>query len=260
MRCSSLTVDNNLSSSQFKPSFTAWNRYVYKGDDVLTLSHRNDTAFARANKGVKNFWENLVDFLAKKYDNKDNIDVVFYGCSDGSESATFVMTVLSRLPKAIGEKFLSNIKAVDFDKTAIHKAKSNIYEINKHEIVRLRNLLGDKVYDYFINFPKMDVEKAEVKLADVVTSKINYMHGDVLDEVKNLNGGSNVVFARAFWSYLEEKVPTLANRMRDNIGDNSTLILHNFDRASCSWQGINIDKLLNKSGFNNSDIDLVFEK
>lgn len=253
----------NSDSTHFKsatPTFTAWNRYVLKDGDIAKLSHRNDTSFARCNRGVKKYWEDLIDYLAKKYGENKNVNVYFYGCSDGSESGTYVMTVLSRQPKEIAENLLRNIKAVDFDRAAIDKANSNTYEINKHEITRLRELLGDKVYDYFLNFPKNDVLSAKVKLSDIVTSKIYYEHADVMDDVKNINGDNNIVFAKSFWSYLEDKVSLLAKNMRDNIGENSTLILSSFDRASCAWQGINIDKLLNKCDFKSPNLDLVFEK
>lgn len=252
---------NKLSNSNNQnPTFGQWNRTVYKVGSKVEISHRNDTSFLRVTKDFPDFWEQATDFFVNKFKNKQQVGVSFYGCADGSETASFLITMMSRFPQEVWQKFTKNINAIDNDPIAITKAKANKYTISKLEIARLRKMLGDKVDEYFIGFPKKDCNSAEVQLTNKITSKINYRKANVLNDMHHVKRKDNIVFARAFWPYLERNIPVLAYKFGDRLQNDSCLVISCFDRRGCSWHNADIDNLLQQGGFKKSKVDLVFEK
>ena len=258
----------SFSQNKFNPAianntnqtFGCWNRTVYKAGSNVQISHRNDTSFLRVTKDFPDFWEQATDFFVNKFKNKQQVVVSFYGCADGSEPASFLITMMSRFPQEVWQKFTKNINAIDNDSVAIAKAKSNKYTISKLEIERLRKMLGDKVDEFFIGFPKTDCDSADVQLTDKITSKINYRRANVLNDMHRIKRENNIVFARAFWPYLEKDIPNLAHKFGDRLQEDSCLVISRFDRRGCSWHNADIDKLLRQSGFKSSKVDLIFEK
>lgn len=260
----SISFSQNKNKSQIfnkkNQTFGQWKRTVYKIGSNFEISHRNDTSFLRITKDFPDFWEQATDFFVNKFKNNKKVNVTFYGCSDGSEPASFLITMMSRFPQEVWQKFIKNVKAIDNDPVAITKAKANKYTISKPEIMRLRKMLGDNVDEYFINFPKNDCDSAEVKLTDKITSKIKYRKANVLDDMHNLKKENNIIFARAFWPYLEEKIPLLAYRFGNKIKNNSCLVIEDFDRYGCAWHNADIDNLLRQVGLKKTKVNLVFEK
>lgn len=256
--------NNNLNKSSISnhpnQTFGCWNRTVYKVGSNFEVSHRNDTSFLRVTKDFPDFWEQATDFFVNKFKNKQQVGVSFYGCADGSETASFLITMMSRFPQEVWQKFTKSINAIDNDPVAIAKAKSNKYTISKLEIERLRKMLGDKVDEFFIGFPKNDCESAEVQLTDKVTSKINYRRANVLNDMYRVKREDNIVFARAFWPYLGRDIPVLARKFGDRLQNNVCLVISRFDRRGCSWHNANIDELLRQKDFKYSKVDLIFEK
>lgn len=253
---------NKVQQHASNPSFTAWERTVHKELESFATSeivHRNDTFFFRSNNFDLGYWDRLMDYIQDKYKNSKHINVYFYGCSDGSEVASFLMYAMKKLPKDFIDK-MGTVRAVDYDLVAINKAKDNFYTINEPEIVNIREMLGDSVDRFFTNFPKGDVESANVRLSSEVTSKIKYKHANVLKDYANIKSENSIVFARNFWPYLSENMMPLAKKLGSQMHKNSLLTIGDFDVYGCEFHNFDIASALKSFGFKYSLLESTFEK
>ena len=67
-------------------------------------------------------WNLFSHFVEKKFENVDKVNVYDFGCSDGSEAYTFLISLLDFCNSGTAKKFVP-IKAYDIDKEAIRRAK-----------------------------------------------------------------------------------------------------------------------------------------
>ena len=250
---------NNNSYSDKKPVFREWKRDVYRKTQDLygqELKHRNNTLFFRDGW----YWSNLVDFLVNKYKNVEKVNVYNYGCSDGSEPYTFIMSLITKLGEQNIQKFFP-ILARDYDAVAIEKAKSNKYQLNEYEVSKILEFTSYKFGEFF------DTDKTckngrclNVSPKKVLTSKVDFKVASILNDYKRIKPENSVVFARNFWPYLKEDVVKLVNRLSSQMKENSTLVIGKFDLEGCDWNNIDLEMLLIRNGFKSSNVDLVFQK
>lgn len=263
-----ITPVNFYKNDTLSPGFRAWNRCVYangKDSFVKEIAHRNDTSFVRhlgVDKkacGNASSWLKVMDYLVNKYKNVSRVNIYNYACSDGSEPYTFLIALLSRYDKETQKKF-NKIIAIDHDKEAILKAKKGIYQISQRELDNLQELSNNNI-DEFLNIeynPEENIYNATVK--DMLKSKIKFINADILKDYKRISPKNSIVFARNFWPYLKENMAKLLSHLNLQMGENSTLIIGDYDKRGCSWHGFNILQEITKKGFKSSKIDYLYEK
>lgn len=254
MQIQNLHADNYNNS---RTSFKSWNREVYRPTAdlfVKELSHRNDTRFFRNSS----FWQKLVNMLVEKYKNTQKVNVYCYGCSNGSEPYTFIMQLMSTVKENIAKKFLPII-AKDYDSVAIDVAKRNSYAIGNLEMNAITNYTNNS-FDKFFEKSKIKKLPSHYSVKSVLTDNVQFSVANVLEDYTNIEPDNTVVFARNFWPYLSnENQKELAEKMYKQLGENSTLIIGDFDLPN-KRSGNNIPMLLLNAGFNPADTDFVFVK
>ena len=139
MRISNIQNRDNYTIT---PSFKSFQRIIMKPNGGLL--NCNDTWFFRNEA----FWDDLTSFLKTKYKDVSKVNVYNYGCSDGSESLTFVMKILAEGDKELEKKFLP-IKAKDVDEFVIKKAKSKDYFYLKSDEKKKIDFFTNGLYKKF---------------------------------------------------------------------------------------------------------------
>lgn len=248
--------NSNYKTQKNSTQFKAWDREVFrtpKDAFIKELKHRNDTSFFRDGA----FWNSLTYYLLYKYNQTPKVNMYNYGCSDGSEIYSFLMALISRYGIENAEKF-TPISAMDYDPVAIEKAKSETYNIKSYEYTMINALTTNKA-DMFLDY---DINETQITAfpTEILTSRVNFKVANILHDYKKIKPQNSIVMARNFWPYLKEDAITLAKKLGSQMGENSTLILGNYDIKGCEWNNINIEKHLINNGFQKSPIDLIFDK
>lgn len=239
------------------PMFRSWEREVFStSKDTLLkeLKHRNDTSFFRDGR----FWSSLAYYMLYKYRSTDKVNVYNYACSDGSESYSFLMTLIANWGIENAEKFLP-IKAMDYDSVAIEKAKSGIYKIRDYESDRIFKLTNEKA-DMFLDRYVVD-NKILVIPKEILRNNVEFKVANILEDYKNIKPENSIVFARNFWPYLKQDAVDLVKKLASQMKQNSTLVLGDYDIAGCKLNGLDLAELLQDYGFKTPLIShLIFEK
>ena len=260
----SLNKNNNV-------NFGYWNRTVYKKTicGFQEVVHRNDTSFFRYLKNAqdgdsKNYWDSLIKYIGQKYANTPKVNVYNYACSDGSEPISLLASLKTHFSELFCKKF-GIIQARDYDKEAIKRAKSGIYNVYQKEFENIKECTNNKEEDFFNilerNFDyENDYITYKISPKKTLTSQIDFKVADILKDYKNIEKTNSIVSAKNFWPYLEKDIPALVEKLSKQMGENSLLILGDFDQRGCFYHNIDITRLLIKKGFKKTTIDMVFEK
>ncbi len=266
-----MNIQKSSLNSYNAPTFGHWNRSVYKNtpSGFKQLIHRNDTSFFRYIKNAqdgnsRNYWDSLIKYIGQKYANTPKVNVYNYACSDGSEPYSFLMSMMTNFTENICNKF-GTIQARDYDVEAINKAKIGIYSVIQKEFERILECTNHREKRFFeILDSNFDSEKNyniyKLSPKNILTSKIDFKVANILKDYKNIKKKNCIVSAKNFWPYLKEDIPILAEKLSKQMGENSLLILGDFDRRGCYNFNIDICRLLISKGFKTTPIDMVFEK
>ena len=251
----------NFDSNYNTPiSFSSWRRCVYKDPKASfkELAYRNDTSIFRDDL----LWDDFIKFLKFKYEDLKKVNVYNYACSNGSESFSLVMKMLSCLGKKDSEKFFPII-AKDVDSLAIENAKSNSIPIDWFEKSKINLHTDNNFAEYFTkDFSSNWYDGETVFYCPVkeLTENVRFSKGDIMKDYKRIEPENSVVLARNFWPYLLEDIPRLILRLAEQMGKNSTLVIGGFDVNGCKNYNIDLRQELLKKGFVATDDPLVFTK
>ena len=275
---------NSTNPQKNNIGFKNWERVVYnqKPKDITNkVLHRNTTWFLRPS--VK-YWQDLVLFLTQHFIDAPKVNTYIYGCSDGSDAYSFFLVLQSILKQKMYQKFLPII-AKDYDPKAIEKCLSRKIALNESETNNIKELINlhnhdtsqnknnfDEFFEFFsyndgdINIIRYDngyeywTNDFIYKIKKPLFRNIIFQQADITQDYINIEPNNSIIFARNFWPYIEEnKRMELANNLYGRLGNNSVLILGNFDNL-CDDSGEKGSDALVKAGFKTSPINYCFIK
>ena len=248
-------------TTNYNPNFGVWKREVYrqnKWDLERVLKHRNDTWFCREgfNNGA------IYNHVIEKFKDVDKVNTYFWGCSDGCEVYTFLNEIFSKYGQKTAEKF-APIIAIDYDPEAILRANYGIYSVDDFEIANLEKNSGQKITENFnlIYNSKSSNNTVSIYPKQKLKDCVNFYIGDITKDCSKMISKDNLVFARNMWPYLEpHKLISIARNLYNNMGENSSLIIGEYDPVGLRWNGINADFLFKQAGFKPTDCPIIYEK
>lgn len=234
------------------PNFGKISRAVYqtnKTGSAKRILHRNDSSFFRDDF----FWVRLTNILGEKYKNSNKVNVIEYACSNGSETYSFILMMLSSLGER-AKKFFPVI-AIDFDEYVINIAKSGLIEITTDEIMTIEHLAKCSVGDFF-DLTKTPEKKVYATPKPILKENAIFEKADVLTEMYNLpKSEDTVLLARNFWPFLKlEDARNLIKVICERLDKNSTLVLGRLDENYfCSYKGVSLSAIFQQEGFKSVD-------
>lgn len=247
-------------SSYTNPSFTSSIREVAvpqkTSESKSAVKHRNTTYFYRSDMD----WNELSRYLANKYKKTNKVNTYCYACSDGSEPYSFVMKMINDHGDAFAEKFFP-VQAKDYDSFIISKAKSQNVMLNSFEPKLIDGQIRGNmnVYMDYVSEKRTPYNIEYLyHVKDKLFNKINFSQADIVADVATVKPDNSVVFCRNFWPYLkdETKITDLAKKLYNQLGENSCVILGDFDQSD-----ERVFKAMKKAGFKLVDEYMrIFEK
>lgn len=254
-----ITATNN---TNYNPIFGAWKRTVYKDMNKWTfervMKHRNDTWFCRDgfNDGA------IFNHVMEKFKDVDKVNTYFWGCSNGCEVYTFLNELFAKSDKNTINKF-TPIHAIDYDPVAIMNANHSVYPVEDHEILKLEECHGQKITENF--YVIYDAKNSDTINCIIPKQKlrvcVDFRLGDITKDCSKMKSKNNLVFARNMWPYLElNSIFSVAKNLYNKMGENSLLIIGEYDPVGLHWNGINADFMFTEAGFKPTDYPLIYEK
>ena len=213
------------------------------------LLYRNDTSFFRD----CDFWPKLSDYLIKKYKDVPKVNVYSYGCSEGSEPYTFIMSMVSKLGEN-AKKFFPVI-AKDRDFFVINLAKSRDWYFLKDEEKAVINANTRSCFNRFFK----EIDSNYVFVTDELYDNVNFSVADINKDYKKISPKNSIVFVRNFWPYLKDNDARqkLLNNLYKQLDKDSMIIIGLFDKMGTNYEIID---LVTNAGFKPTKIDFVYEK
>ena len=245
---------NNCDKS--KVSFKSWQRDVFEKNANLlsSLKHRNDTWFYRGDPD----WTKLTKFLANKYKDTEKVNVYDWGCSNASETYTFLIEMFNNFKKDFVKKF-TPIFALDYDPIAIEYCNLGEIVIDSTEESLINEHTNNRFDEFFrLSVPKRAMDESWYKPTEILKDNIKFKQADILKDYKRMKKNNSIIFAKNFWPYIQynEKVK-LANNLYKFLGENSTVIIGKYDNMA--WDAP-METILRDAGFKTTEIENVFVK
>lgn len=158
-------------------------------------------------------WNDFTNFITRHFRNKNKVNIIQFASSDGSEAYTQIINLLEKYPKT-ADKFFP-IQAYDIDEEIVKASKSGIINIDNTDKKNFKtnNILFEK---YFTPSNKqLLIENDEFskisytvscKVADTLTSRVNFNHGNMFNIIKRIKDESNtIVMCRNILGYYTPK-------------------------------------------------------
>lgn len=241
----------------YTPSFGIF-LYTIKDKDGNAVN-RCDTAIFRNDLD----FDEVVNFIDKKYESVKQPKILDYACSDGEE----IYSVLSIFDYMLGEKAKKfyPIMARDIDSEALELAQKGVFYCTYDEYMAAEHYLKDNLNKYFTpcpqylkNYKNRAVQKnyggSNYKISDEVKNRVKFGKGNIVEDAQKIDFKNTVLFARNFWAYLsKDEIDTLAKTLAKRMDNSSTLVIGDYDVE------YGIDKLLKSYGFVETEVDNVFE-
>ncbi len=234
-----ITINTNYSNINFK-HFR--HDIVNKSGKVI---NRGDTCFFRQDLDFDYF----INYMEFKYCDKPKVNIIAHACSDGEEVYSLVSKMIDSLGLKPASKYLP-IKAHDLEKEHIERAKKGRYNFERFEEQSADIYLGPKFSDYF-NY----IYSHKIKVSPNLTKHVDFSQSNILDDVKTIDFNDTVLLARNCWHYLKDKdIINLAKNLSNRMNKSSLLVIGDYDKE------YNIDKILRKYDFYETQVKNVFEK
>ena len=232
----------------FNPAYNNVNFKHYR-HEILNKSgrviNRGDTCLFRHDLDFDYF----INFLEFKYCDVNKVNILAHACSDGEEVFSLVSKMIDSLSYKNAKKYLP-IDARDLEEEHINIAKKGSYSIQSSENGAINFYLGDRLNNYFNH-----IKSNTVKVSPQLKNSVKFSQSNILDDVKNTDFNNTVLLARNFWHYLDdEDIDKLAMNLSHKMNKSSTLVIGDYDKQ------YNIDEILRRYGFFESQINNVFEK
>ncbi len=212
------------------PTFQS-NGRTYKmpnGIDMLTVTcpFRNDID-----------WSKFAKFEIENFKNKNEVNIIQFGASDGSEAYTQIMSLLENGDRLATKKFFP-ILAFDIDETIVNVARSKLLNLNQvdeceiadncksfHKYFSKSNNRLQIPNNLYENFKCFNSIYTTYKVAPILTNKVCFNKGDIFQLAPHLKDDSNtVILCRNMLAYFpQHKIEQIVDTFSQNLKTGSLI-------------------------------------
>lgn len=198
-------------------------------------------------------WKEFTELLAKKYERNDNINLIDYACSDGSEAYTIALCLINYTPEICRKSF--PIIAKDFDKHILSRAMSGNCNIYASDLDAINDHTSNKVNDYFSVVPAQDSDFIfAIRPKEILRNNIKFQHANILDDIQKLPDENNVILCRNCWEYLgKENFHYLAEQLYEKTKNNGLVVIGKHEET------FGVPEILERHGFKETEVKRVYK-
>jgi len=233
MRINSISHSINFKSSNFLLNRRHLDVFERKSHPVLSNPqvdyHSNYTYFFR--EDVAKNWRDFINIIEKHFQNAQKVNVFNFACSDGTETYSFLMTLLDELGENEAEKFLP-IHAYDIDKKILTTATEGKIFCSDEDGCRIsKNIPNYSNYCKVYYGSKRDDLPLYFVPNKKLSSSISFNEGDFAQKIDELPAKNNLIMCRNMWYYLgEDRILDILCKLQEKIDESSLVVIGDFDR------------------------------
>lgn len=176
-------------------------------------------------------WLKFADELNKEFKDKDKVNVYDFGCSDGSEAYSLIISLIETLGEKEAQKFFP-IKASDKDPYIVNRAQKGLINCTKKDFARINEFSSDKFDKYFEIVKEQKNGDKIIRPKDILKSKVIFQKENIQDGIKNVERENSLVLARNFLHYLtEDELKNTLIEMR-KLDESSLIVIGRFDEEN----------------------------
>lgn len=204
---------------QFKSSSSCYKTKEGKEIGTFTWFFRSDLD-----------WENFIRYQTELFKDKDRINIVQYGASDGTEAYTYLMSIFEYADEKDLQKF-SQIKAYDIKDSMVGLASGGYINILPRDEERM-NILGIGFSKYFRAVETEPPSYGSQTLYSVkpnLRHRVDFRQGDMFELIPKVQDDSNtVLLCRNCLGYFHDqpqKVYSFIQTAAKVLKENSLLVI-----------------------------------
>ncbi len=191
-----MKISFNPYQPQFKSSSSFYTTETGKEIGTFTWFFRNDLP-----------WESFTKYQLEHFKNKENVNIIQFGASDGTEAYTYIISLIEHSPEE-AEKFFP-IKSYDIKDTMVKIAKNGYIHIYPGDEIQMDSKgIGWKKY-----FKRPEIEPRQYYTTALYSAKpklknrVDFMQGDMFELLPKIQDNSNtIIMCRNCLGYFPEKI------------------------------------------------------
>lgn len=223
----------NTIGNYYNPAFKHWYSTYERN---LDNGFMNDTFTYRDEA----WWRRFGTFVNEFFKDSTKVNVYNWACSDGEETATFIMQMFSNFPDA-AEKF-TPVYAKDYDPVAIEMAKKYVLPLDIEEIYKVNYFTNNNLDEFLTNIPddckrlikmswlefnkhvfrcqELKENVYQAKLNEKYAQHIDYKVSDIFEDYNKINPKESLVIIRNLLYglnkiHLNSLLENLSNQMQE---------------------------------------------
>lgn len=157
-------------------------------------------------------WERFTDYIVKHFRSKDNVQILQFASSDGSEAYTQILSLLKNYDYKTAKKFLP-IEAYDIDSDMYNIANSGLVNITNADKLKFSDRDIDmanyfkKIPNKKINIKNDTLENSEIyEAAPILRRNVNFHQGDMFKILQtHLDDVNTVLLCRNILAYFTDR-------------------------------------------------------
>lgn len=153
-------------------------------------------------------WQAFIKYQIEHFKDKENVNIIQFGASDGSEAYTYIMSLLESTSPEETEKFFP-IKAYDIKDTMVKIANNGYINIFADDETRMNNnnIRWRKYFDRPEVEPYQYINTTLYKVRNKLINRVNFNQGNMFELLPRINDNSNtIVMCRNCLGYFPEKI------------------------------------------------------
>lgn len=153
-------------------------------------------------------WQAFIKYQIEHFKDKENVNIIQFGASDGSEAYTYIMSLLESTSPEETEKFFP-IKAYDIKDTMVKIANNGYINIFADDETRMNNnnIRWRKYFDRSEVEPYQYINTTLYKVRNKLKNRVNFNQGNMFELLPRINDNSNtIVMCRNCLGYFPEKI------------------------------------------------------
>lgn len=179
-------------------------------------------------------WERFTDYMVKHFRDKEDVQFIQFGSSDGSEAYTQIITLLENYKDV--DKFFP-IKAFDINKEICDVAKSRIVNVNNIDKKKFeeRRINLEKYFTKTNDNLQIQNDKLNnpesYKVKNILANKVIFKNEDMMNILNQHEDNSNtVIMCRNILLYFSDReVDRFANLAGCNLQKGSLVVIGDYD-------------------------------
>lgn len=227
MRINHISQLQPTSYPQFKSSSSCYMLANKKEMGTFTWFFREDVN-----------WKDFIKYQLEHFKDKNKVNIVQFGASDGSEAYTYIMSLMEFSDNKNTDKFYP-IKSYDINEKIVKNTTQGLINITleDEEAMCKMNIKPKKYFERPETRPYSYVPNQLFVAKPVLQKKVNFNQGDMFKLLPKIKDDSNtILLCRNCLGYFTEEFDSFIEQASEVLKKGSLLVVGNLERGEKAFE------------------------